>query len=32
MSRIMSHVNRLRPWSKLVFARSPVIELAMLPK
>ncbi len=29
---IISQVKRLMPWSKLVSTRSPVIELAMLPK
>ena len=32
MSRIMSQVKRLRPWSKLVGAGSSVIEPAMLPR
>ena len=32
MSWIMSHVKRLRPWSKLVGVRSSAIEPAMLPR
>ncbi len=32
MSWIMSHVKRLRPWSKLVGGSSSVMELAIVPR
>jgi hypothetical protein len=32
ISRIMSHVKRVSPWSKLVGGSSSVMALAMLPR